>query len=112
MVCPNCRLKSDTDFCPGCGTKLEADTAYNIESYVRPSTKKKSALSSLIQWYLTASFGLSGLSIMSAISAYPTGISWLIGGVLLCPKLFTNISTKKKGLAALVLFFIGVFLAP
>lgn len=71
--------------------------------------KIKTAFILIIRWYITVSFLLSGISILTTTSVV-TGLMWLISGVLLCPLLLKKTKTSIKVIGAIILFIIGPIL--
>ena len=124
MYCTECGTKFEGKFCPKCGKSilvpdklrdnLPIKTEHcEIETTGTQAPKKKGVLHYLklaVLWYLVASFGLSGISVVVSGVSVLTGILWVTDAAVICPLLFKNLNGWIKGGFAVGLFLIGAML--
>lgn len=123
MFCSQCGSKCDGPFCSNCGAKVininenKASISKQSGGYIENTPinipVKKGIfyyIKMFFWWYLCASFIVSGIAVLGirAIS----GITWFIGGIIICPALLKDYSAGIRFLISIILFAIGAVCMP
>ena len=107
MFCSHCGNQFNGQFCPKCGAKAINFNKFD-DSEISNTTVKKGA-TYYIWWALCVCFVMSGVAVFS-LKEVITGITWLIGGVVMCPEVLKNCSSGIRFLIAVILITIGTVL--
>lgn len=116
MFCSHCGNQFNGQFCPKCGTKAinfnKFDDSEISNEYIdttSTNTAVKKGAVYYIWWVLCVCFVMSGVVLFS-LKEMITGITWLIGGIVMCPEILKNCSAGIRFLIAIILITIGTVL--